>query len=112
MIERVYGKLDGVDIILRQENGKWVVPVPAAVDGKYIFEIVAEDTAGNITFLTRMLFAVNKAEVNAYLMPLEYWGIVLPTYRADLVSNSFAAKLKGAFNVEYLKNPYSAEVLP
>lgn len=111
MVTRVYGKLDGVDIVLYLENGKWVVSVPVDVDGMYIFELIAEDTAGNTTFLTKLLFVVNKAIITTYLIPLNYQGTVVNMYSVHMPPDVFTAELGCGFNACCLDSPYSAKVL-
>ena len=109
MIKRVYGKLDGVDIILQEKSGKWVVAVPINTNGAYIVEIIAEDDAGNIAYLTKMLFLVDKAGVHSYLVPLDYQGELLDVYRMQILDNGFEADVGYAFTV-IMNNLYSVEV--
>lgn len=113
MIKRVYGKLDGVDIILRQEeDGKWAIPVPFDTDGMYIFEIIAEDDAGNTAFLTKMLFVVNKADIKTYLISLDYPGELVEAYNIQLLPDEFRAELRHELVALCLSNLYLVEVLP
>ena len=44
--------------------------------GVYIVEIIAEDTAGNSTYLAEMVFVVNKTVVETYLISLDYRGCI------------------------------------
>lgn len=110
MVKSVYGKLDGVDIVLRQENGKWTVPIPININGVYVVEIIAEDTCGNSAYLAKMLFVVNKIVVNSYLIPLDYQGELIDIYTVCLLVDDFQAELVGDFNAECLSNLYSAEM--
>lgn len=61
MVKRVYGKCDNVEIVfaLNEQTGRWETTVPAAEDNTYIFELWAEDEAGNQTY-----FAVVKVTVD------------------------------------------------
>ena len=55
MVVRVYGKVDGHDLIFSKcSNGTWDVQVPYDEDGEYVAEIVAEDEAGNIAYIATL----------------------------------------------------------
>lgn len=121
-VSRVYGKVDGVDIILHQnERGLWQVQVPSDVDGIYILEISAEDFAGNTTYLTRTLFEVRHSVITTTTLLLGYWGEVIQIYKTELQPNlfvsemtsvSFVPELQHMFTVECVETLYSAELLP
>ncbi len=58
-IARVFGRIDGKEVTLTQsQDGIWTVQVPADQDGEYAVEIMAEDEAGNQSFLARMLYTI------------------------------------------------------
>ncbi len=85
MVKRVFGKVDGADVILQQKGDRWTVSVPFDSDGEYVVEIMAEDEAGNISYVSKMLFLVNKAMIRSYMIPLPYYATLLP--------NSISAEL-------------------
>lgn len=110
MVARVYGKIDGVDIILSEKAGKWIVPVPIKVDGVYIVEIIAEDTAGNSTYLAEMVFVVNKTVVETYLISLDYRGVLVDPYNVGLLDTPFSGEFEYDLN-GYLTDSYLVEVV-
>lgn len=71
MVTRVFGKVDGTAVIYDHTEGdRWEVPVPFDDDGEYIVEIIADDDAGNQTFLVRMLYTVDAGTVCICILPL------------------------------------------
>ena len=53
-VARVFGLVDGVEVILQKaDEDRWNVPVPFDADGEYVVEVVAEDEAGNQTYLSK-----------------------------------------------------------
>lgn len=51
MVARLYGKCNGADIVLCQdEQGRWVTAVPSSSKSTYILELWAEDVAGNVGY--------------------------------------------------------------
>ena len=72
MVTRVYGKADGAEVIFYHETGDiWKVDVPWKSDGKYITEVFAEDEAGNVAYLCKMLFVISGHELQASVLPDE-----------------------------------------
>ena len=60
MVKRVFGRVDGCEVELNRSEGDWWnVPVPLDIDGEYVIEVIAEDEAGNQSFITRLLYTVN-----------------------------------------------------
>ena len=60
MVKRVFGKVDGIEVNYDHSKGDWWnVPVPLDIDGEYVIEVIAEDEAGNQSFITRLLYTVN-----------------------------------------------------
>ncbi|MBU5480880.1 PF13754 domain-containing protein [Blautia sp. MSJ-19] len=69
MVERVYGKANGTDVIFsRASNATWEIAVPWEDDGKYTAEIFAEDEAGNTSHLCTMLFVISGHELQACIV--------------------------------------------
>ena len=70
-VARVFGRVDGAEVILQQAGGdRWNVPVPLDIDGEYVVEIMAEDEAGNQTYLSKMLYTVDAGNICIHALPL------------------------------------------
>ena len=70
-VTRVFGRVDGVEVILERVQGDvWQVPVPLDCDGEYVVEILAEDAAGNRSFMARMLYTVDAGNLCIHMLPL------------------------------------------
>ena len=48
----------------------WNVPVPLDIDGEYVIEVIAEDEAGNQSFITRLLYTVKGENICVHQLPL------------------------------------------
>ena len=71
MIVRVFGRVDGTDVIYNHTQGDtWQVQVPLDQDGEYAVEIIAEDDTGNQTYLARMLYTVTAGTICVHALPL------------------------------------------
>lgn len=93
-IAHVFGRVDGVDVILEQEGDRWMVPVPLDQDGEYAVEIVAEDDAGNQSYMAKLLFCVNAAMLCVTILPEPYYAELLPeVFMAELLPETFTAEL-------------------
>jgi hypothetical protein len=105
MVSRLEGMVNSNPIIFSWVGGdKWEATIPANLTGRYIVGITAYDDAGNMAYVTRMLFSVDPETLCVHLEPYPYEIEILP----DL------------YRVEILKEPdadidlhnYSAEILP
>ena len=69
MVKLVYGKCDNVEIVftLNEYTGRRETTVPASEDNTYIFELWAEDEAGNRTY-----FAAVKVTVDLDLLQFRF----------------------------------------
>lgn len=77
--KRVFGRVDGVEIVMQPaERDRWNVPVPLDQDGEYAVEIIAEDEAGNQSYLARMLFCVDSTRLCAHIIPMRYVAEIIP----------------------------------
>lgn len=64
MITRVYGTVDGVEVIFTPSpDNTWTCTVPRTADGEYIVDLYAENDAGNTTYFATVLFTVRGVEV-------------------------------------------------
>lgn len=77
MVARVWGLVDGTEVILEPaslsaDNTVWNVPVPRDSDGEYAVEIWAEDEAGLTAHLATMLYIVRGGSIYVRLLPLKY----------------------------------------
>ena len=78
-VTRVFGRVDGVEVVMEQTAvDRWSVPVPLDLDGEYVVEVIAEDGAGNRSYLARMLFCVDSSRLYAHVIPLRYFSEVIP----------------------------------
>lgn len=77
-VVKVFGRVDGVEVVLQKAEGnRWSVPVPLDQDGEYVVEIIAEDEAGNQSYLAKMLYVVNTAMLCAHMIPIPYYASLL-----------------------------------
>ncbi|MCJ7834569.1 Ig-like domain repeat protein [Cuneatibacter sp. NSJ-177] len=77
-VARVFGKIDGTDVVLECEEGdRWNILVPLDTDGEYVVEIVAEDEAGNWSYIAKLLYTVDAGNLCIHMLPL-------PKYLFDL----------------------------
>lgn len=73
MVRRVFGVSNGIEVIFEhQEGDRWCVTVPTTMDGEYIVDIYAEDDAGNMDHVCKMLFAICGHELQAYVLDSGY----------------------------------------
>lgn len=71
MVKRVFGKVDGIEVNYDHSKGDWWnVPVPLDIDGEYVIEVIAEDEAGNQSFITRLLYTVKGENICVHQLPL------------------------------------------
>ena len=106
MITRVYGTVDGVEVILYQEEGDWWrVPVPMDPDGKYVVEIIAENDCGYSAYMAKMLFCVDSTGLCAKVVPLPYGAVVSG-------KRYYAEVLKKGFTTGVIQGQYRAEIFP
>lgn len=65
MVRRVFGRVDGREVEFTQQGqgDGYSVAVPFDSDGEYVAEIYAEDQAGNISYITKMLFQVRNGRL-------------------------------------------------
>lgn len=72
MVKRLWGKCDGADIIFSENEttGRWETTVPASESGTYIFELWAEDYAGNVGY-----FATIKAVWDSSQLCMRFYVI-------------------------------------
>lgn len=87
MMKRVFGTVDGTEVVLEQTEGdRWSVPVPLDQDGEYVIEIIAEDEAGNQSYMAKLLFCVDSSKLCAMVLPAPYYAELLAdTYTAQLI---------------------------
>jgi len=95
MVKRVVGTVDGTEVILSRTSGnRWEVPVPLNEDGEYVVEIMAEDDAGNWTYLAKMLFAVNRALLCTHVLMFPFYAKMLQgSFEVTLFPDTFFAEI-------------------
>lgn len=83
MVVQVTGKADEFELIFnKSKQGLWTTTVPSALNGEYILELFAKDDAGNITYITKVLFVVNRITMEAKLVPLEYSAVLEEEFKS------------------------------
>lgn len=93
-VERVFGRVDGTEVVLEGKGDVWSVPVPFDRDGEYVVEIIAEDDAGNQTYMAKMLFVVNTSLLCAHVVPLPYYAAVQEErFHAEVQRGRYTAEL-------------------
>jgi predicted carbohydrate-binding protein with CBM5 and CBM33 domain len=71
MITKVYGSVDGVEVIFTPStNNAWTCTIPQDADGEYIVELWAESESGNVTYYATILFTVKGVEVSVTWLKL------------------------------------------
>lgn len=113
-VARVYGTVDGVEVVLNQETGdRWSVPVPFDTDGEYVVEIIAEDDAGNQAYLAKMLFAVNTALLCVHMIPLPYYASLMDhgLYAKVLTDNLCMESLPPEYGATVAGQNYYADLI-
>lgn len=86
-VARVFGTVDGVEVILQYAQGDvWQVPIPLDQDGEYVVEIIAEDEAGNRSYLAKMIFLVDSSNLCVHLVPQPFY--------AQLIDCSYTAQIR------------------
>lgn len=85
-VKRVIGRANGFDIIFERGEGNWWnITIPSDLSGEYVVEICAEDEAGNIDFLCRMMFAICGHELQARFLDGGFAGAVAESGYAGAV---------------------------
>ena len=94
-VKKVFGRIDGTDIIFQRTSGtRWEIPVPYDEDGQYVVEIIAEDDAGNQSYLAKMLWTVDTSLLCAHLEPVPYYAELLPDrYYTEYAGQDFAVHI-------------------
>ncbi len=114
MVKRVVGKVDGKEVVLSWDKGDWwSVPVPFDQDGEYVVEILAEDEAGNQSYMAKMLFVVNTALLCAHMVPVPFYGELLAgNYSGDVCSLRYGLCLADpVFSASLFRPGYYAELI-
>ena len=79
MITKVYGTVDGADVIFDHMGGnRWQVAVPFDRDGMYIVELFAENERGNRSFYATALFIITATGTCTVLKMFPYRARLIP----------------------------------
>lgn len=94
MVKRVFGRIDGVEVNLTHDNGdQWSVLVPFDKDCQYVVEILAEDDAGNQSYIAKLLYIVDIQTLTAKLLEFPYYGeLIEPYYFGELAPLGYFAE--------------------
>lgn len=77
MVKKVIGKANDFELIFELKEGDcWEAVTPPNIYGEYPVELWAYDTAGNVSYMATMLYIVSEHTLQAYLIPIEYAGIL------------------------------------
>ncbi len=73
MVRRLWGKCDGQDIVLtrNRDSGRWETTVPASANQTYIFELWAEDYAGNVGYFATIKVSFDSSQLCAKIYILD-----------------------------------------
>lgn len=75
MVARVVGEVNGQSIIFEiDEKGSWNAAVPFQEDGEWVISLYAYDDAGNMAFVTRILYAISGHELTIKVLDKGYKG--------------------------------------
>lgn len=114
-VMRVYGRVDGTEVVLQHMAGdRWGVPVPLDQDGEYVVEVIAEDEAGNQSYLAKMLFIVNAALLCVHVVKIPFYATLLDSkYNTAVITNmGHVATLEPyAFRATLLRPGYYTELI-
>ena len=113
-ITRVIGRIDGMEVNLERKHGDvWAVPVPMDQDGEYAVEIMAEDEAGNQSYLAKMLFTVNTALLCVHVVQLPFYASLQePVYSVSVFPRKYELDLtKEKVFLEVQQRDYYAELI-
>lgn len=73
MVVKVIGKADKFELVFEKTGeNRWETIVPPDTWGEYVLEIYAHDDAGNVSYITKMLYLVSKHTMQAILIPFGY----------------------------------------
>lgn len=86
-VARVYGTVDGAEVVMQHAEGaRWSVPVPLDQDGEYAVEVIAEDDAGNWSYMAKMLFCVDSSSLCVSVIPVPYCAVLMAdTYSCEVI---------------------------
>lgn len=77
MVKKVIGKANDFELIFVYKEGDcWEAVTPPNIYGEYPVELWAYDSAGNVSYMATMLYIVSEHTLQAYLIPIEYAGIL------------------------------------
>lgn len=104
MVTKVIGKANNFDIIFtRATEDVWKADVPATQWGEYVIELWAHDNAGNISYLSKMLYLVSKHTMEAILVPFDFAVTLTPKeYEAYIIKGEYQAMLTSEKYNNYL----------
>lgn len=73
MVQRVFGRANEFEVIFEHQEGDWwTITVPQNLEGEYIVDIYAEDEAGNVAHICKVLFAICGHELQVHILDERY----------------------------------------
>lgn len=83
-VTRVFGTVNGTEVEFERNEKRWSISVPFDKDAEYVVAIIAEDEAGNRSYMAKMLVVVNSAELKAYQTEIPYYAVLLEPMKMQL----------------------------
>lgn len=74
MVARVFGRVDGIEVSFKQKGNFYILEFPKKLDsGNYIVEVYAEDEAGNVSYCSTLLCAIDPSGACVHLALVKYF---------------------------------------
>lgn len=74
MVARVFGRIDGIEVNFKQEGDSYVLEFPKKIEsGNYIVEVYAEDEAGNVSYCSTLICAIDPSGACVHLAIAKFY---------------------------------------
>jgi hypothetical protein len=113
MIARMIGEVDGKEIIFKKDGSYWTATVPKDIDGAYVVEIKAYDSAGNMAYSSSMLFFFDPKTLRVELLPLNFaHKIIEDGFKEKITISEFVySEINARFSGKEIPHDFSFEVV-
>jgi hypothetical protein len=115
MIAYIFGRADNYDLIFEKNNaGQWQCTVPFERDGQYVVTLYAVDEAGNTSYYSKVLFAVDTKRLYVQIKSFNYFLEASDKKSRVLKlcdSRFFIKALDCDYSLAAAQKPYAAEIL-
>lgn len=88
MVTKLTGRVNGCELIFERAYGNvWTGEVPKSPFYRYVVELEAWDDAGNMSFVTRMLFSVDPETLCVHMEPMNFGDgeCIAPKFYSELL---------------------------